>query len=475
MKYRSVGVALLLAILASTGGCTRAEEKPPSIILVMIDTLRADYLGAYGFDGRISPNLDALAGESILFEQCYSQAPWTKPAIATLFTGLDPVVHKVLTHAGRYGEPNAQGQRQIDTDALAPGARTLAELLQGSGYETVAFVGNPWIQKNHGFGQGFDVYDERFRGNTVTADALVGPATQWVRNRAGDKPYFLYLHLMDVHDPYDAPESDVAAVRGSPSLETDRRLTLEQLPQGQLRKMRAMKLPWAESDAVFELREWRTRYAAGVHAVDRRLARFLGDLRAMGELDEAVLVITADHGEELFEHKDWAHGKNIFDHQLHIPLMVRMPGGDRGGRRVSQMVALADIMPTLAAIGGAEALGGLQGRDLSPLLAGEAFDDDRPALFATGVKWQPHTFAARTDAKKLIRNGESGRRQLFDVGEDPGERHDTSASAPKVLTDMERQLDAYLEEAARHPGIGEATAEIDPEVQERLRQLGYLE
>jgi len=442
--------------------------------MIMVDTLRADYLGSYGFRGPISPNLDRLAAESVVFDRCYSQAPWTKPAIASLFTGLDPVVHRVLTHRGRFTDKTVAAE-SLETDVLPQAAVTLAETLQAVGYDTAAFISNPWIRKAHGFDQGFAHFDERFTGNDTPADVILDSARAWLTKRDDERPYFLYLHFMDVHDPYDAPDEDVAVVRGSESLTADRQIDRKQLPPGMMRAMLDKGLPWVQSESVLSMREWRTRYAAGVRAFDRRIGPFLDELRSSGALDAAVLIVVADHGEELYEHGDWAHGKNLHDHQLRIPLIVRLPGARDGGKRIDALTALMDVMPTVADLAGAAVPPAVQGKSLVPLLRGSTVEPLHTGVHATGVKWQPELHSLQTRELKLIKDIESGRAVLFDSLADPGEQKNLAPERSEEVSRLGDQLDSELAAWARHPGVGRATAPIDPQVEERLRALGYLE
>lgn len=470
-------VALVTAV-----GCQRAPEPapvpPPSIFLLMIDTLRADYLGSYGFQGPISPNLDRFAREAVVFDRCASVAPWTKPAIASLFTGLDPSVHQVLTHAGRYGsQPRSARLRPLETDALPEAALTLAEVLKDRGYETAAFVANPWINAKHGFAQGFDRYNDSFAGNATPAERVLEAAQGWLdrRRERSEQPVFVYLHFMDVHDPYDAPDEDVDPVRGSPSLGPSRPLTERQLPQSTVRHMRHLGLPWVASDAVHDLREWRARYAGGVRAFDRRIGPFLEMLRTSGWLDRSVVVVTSDHGEELFEHGGWTHGRNLYEHQLDVPLIVRLPGPAGEGRRVGDVVSLIDLMPTLASFAGASPPEGVNGVDLRPLLEASGGGWKREAVFASGVKSAPKLYAVRTHDHKLIQDVGQAEALLFDLAADPKEQENIVNRVPAIAFQLGDHLDRHLAMAARHPGVGRSQAFISSEVEERLRSLGYLE
>lgn len=494
---RAAWIAVALTFLV--GGCSdpeppastpsavveQVDSDRPNLIVVLIDTLRADHLGSYGFAGSVTPHLDRFATESVQFDRCYSSAPWTKPAVATLFTGLDPLVHRVLTHKGHLGDPQDYAKRaKVETDRLRNEFRTIAEILSEAGYTTAAVVSNPWLGRDQGFAQGFDSYDDRWRGNQVDAAKVLTRARQWLERRPRDRPFFLYLHFMDVHSPYDASEADVDAVRKSPGLGPERTLQRSELAPGMLTYLTMPDAAWARTPAFYELREWRARYAGGVHELDRKLGGFLDELRADGMLDRSLVVVTADHGEELFDHLDWGHGKSLYDHQLHVPLLVRNPQGVGGGRRVDTLVALADVMPTLAAVAKAPVPTGILGRDFSPLLRAEASSSGHvaedgvghAAVFATGVKWRPKEHSLRTSERKLIVDFATQRAQLFDVVTDPLEKVDRAAVAPEELASWRVRLEQHVSEMQRQaPRSVQPSTELTVETTERLRALGYLD
>ena len=271
--------ALILA--AGCAGCAKRAERP-DIVLVLADTLRADYLGCHGFQGDVSPNVDRLAAEGLLFERCFSQAPWTKPSVASLFTSLHPEIHGVTTHHGWFGEDRSIARQDVGpstgrTDVLPDEALTLAEVLRAEGYETAAFVANPWIQRDQGFAQGFETYEEL---ETKRGRALVDRALAWLAERSDERPFFLYVHFMDVHGPYDAPDKDYAALEESSSLGEARTLDereLRRLPE------HLRGAPWASGPAGRDLRAWRGRYAAGVRG-RRSFPRNLPCLAAAGHI-----------------------------------------------------------------------------------------------------------------------------------------------------------------------------------------------
>jgi len=465
-------VAALAALVVTVWWARRPHSSRPNLILIVVDTLRADFLGSYGFQGDLSPNLDAVAAESIVFEACSAQAPWTKPSVATLFTGLHPYTHQVLTHDGRYGDGSGSAATDAQrTDALPAQARTLAEALHGAGYETAAFLANPWISRTLGFAQGFDVFDEHLTGNAVPAAPILTAASRWLDSRSDPRPFFLYLHLMEPHAPYDDPEADFAAVRDSPSLGPDRRLEPEEL-RAVPPHLRTM--PWVQRPDAAWLRTWRGRYAAGVRVLDRELGPFLSQVRESGLLDRSVLVFTSDHGEELCENSGWEHGDSLYEHQLHVPLFIRRARAMGGGVRVSDQVGLIDLMPTLLQIATVPPPPGLQGRDLSDLWrGGSPASEPRPTI-ATGVKWQPNLCSLRSGTHKLIADLATGEARLYDLESDPTEQVNIAGSRPELAAELMAELVARLGEVAAAPSLRPDSVAVSGELRQQLEALGYL-
>jgi arylsulfatase A-like enzyme len=457
------------ALLAPAGACRLLRDDAPNIIFILVDTLRADYLGTYGFRGQVSPNVDRLAGESIVFRNCFSQSPWTKPAVASLFTSLYPQVHGLTNHEGRYWGTESP---ETSTGVLSDRATTLAERLRERGYDTAAFVSNPWITGAYGFAQGFDIYDDDQTDFVKSVAPLVDDARTWLESREGRAPYFLYLHFMDVHAPYSAPEDDFTALRGSPSVSADRLLLPGEMPDLRWKNIE-VRADWATNEMRRGVAYWRTRYASGVRAFDRRLGELLDYLRQSGELDRSVVVFTSDHGEELFEHGDWSHGQNLFDHQLRVPLIVRNPLGRAGGFETEAFVELVDLMPTLLSVAGAEPPVGLQGRDVSAVLEGRAVE--HPAItFATATQRSPGLYSARTADHKLIVDLDSTWERLFDLTRDQAEQQDASENQSHVADELRDRLLTHIVESVAAGTLEVGEVEISPDLQERLEALGYL-
>ena len=461
-----VAALALVAILALAGVWARwlrppASPRRPSVILIVIDTLRDDFLGSYGFPGPISPHLDRFATEAVRFENAYAPAPWTKPSVASLFTSLDPWSHGVLSHDGHYGADDA-------TDALPAEAETLAEAMRAAGHATAGFVSNPWLLERYGFGQGFDHYADEVVGQTVSADALLEQARRWLAGRDPAQPFFLYLHLMDVHGPYDPPREDVRAVLRAPGLGPGRAIAAEEYDSI---KPYLRGPDWTQGRRGRRTETWRAHYAAGVRALDRALGRFLGELRDDGLLDEAVVMVTSDHGEALGDHGTWDHGDSLHEHQIRVPLLLRLPGGRRGGTEVAPAVSLLDLMPTLLGLAGAPVPPAAQGRDLGDLARGRAKGGDEP-VYATGVKSRPGLAAILWRRHKLVEDGDQ--RALYDLATDPDEHTDLSERAPAMTSELAARLARHRQERARGPRLRPAEAPLDRGVRDKLEALGYL-
>ena len=446
--------------------------QPPSIVLIVVDTLRADYLGCYGFDGEISPNIDELAAESILFERCSAQAPWTTPSMASMMTSLLPQAHGVALAAD---DPrDYKVWRSQWTPAIPETAVTLAEALNEEGYRTGAFVANPFIARGLGFEQGFDSFDaSATKVRSRPASAVLEPAEAWLEDAMGSsRPFFLYLHLMDVHGPYLSPDLDYHAVWESAGLGPPQRLTNTEFDhiQPYLRRPK-----WTRGVDGRQLRTWRGRYAAGVHEADRHLGPFFERLRGARRWPNTVVVVTSDHGEELFDHGSWDHGFSLYEHQLHVPLLIRLPDGGRRGVRVPDLVRLVDLFPTLMEIAGGETPATAAGDDLGRLVRSSPGARTPRTAFASGIKGRPLRSSVNDGRYKLIASAEGGDARLFDLDADPGEHENIVRERTETVRDLQRLLlDALMRIAATAPPPSEAV-ELSDEQVEQLKELGYVE
>jgi arylsulfatase len=380
---------LLAAILAACSPEPASRAGPPPIVLVSLDTFRADRIGAWGNPDGLTPNLDAFAAEATIFTSAWSQAVQTAPSHTSAFTSRYP--------SEQVGADNAP--------FAPPDQPMLASLLKLYGYATGAFVGGADLAKYRGLDVGFDVYtpSRDFGGLFHTAPG----ALAWIDGVDRDAPWFLFVHGYDTHSPYlkpppvgrmhtasPAPEVGVDAVRAGSERIIDGFLYDDFLPlvlsfdrevrprsprgRDRMAEMTAGddSMPVSDADLDFV----RDVYDGGVSWADAQFGLLMAALQARGVLDEAVVVVMSDHGEQLGENGLFGHCCEVNDAESHVPLMIRMPGGAGGGRKVDGLVELVDLMPTLLEISGVTPPAGMRGRSLMPAIRGEPFAGREVAL-----------------------------------------------------------------------------------------------
>jgi arylsulfatase A-like enzyme len=429
-----------------------ALAKRPGVLIYLVDTLRADRLGIYGHSAPTSPRLDALAAEALVFEDAWGQASWTRPATASILTGLHPSRH---------------GADREDT-ALAPEQLTLAERLGAAGYRTGAFVANHLVGGRFGFDQGFDTWNGGDRGlYGAPARQLGERALQWLD--AGQGPFLLYVHTMEPHSPYDPPAEAMAPFE-LPDYEGDRD-TRALLRLGQLGELSPEGLRFLEA-----------RYAGEIRANDDAFGQLLDGLASRGLLDSTVVVFISDHGEELLDHGGTEHAKTLYQELVRIPLLIRLPGGERRSGRIAEPVQQIDLLPSLLALAGLEVPPDLPGRDLSASWLGDA-SSTRPAplLFAEERFTVTDKLAVRNGPLKLILNNDGPELwragthvELYDLAADPGERHNLAATRPIAEAFLRQELERFRRQQAARSS--DATPlELTPEELEQLRALGYVQ
>ena len=429
---------------APAAAVAREPAPPPRhVLLVSIDTLRADHLGCYGYPKPTSPQLDALAAESIVFDNAWATAPWTLPSHASLLTGLYPSHH------------GARKQR----DGLDPQVGTLAEALRARGFATGSVVNAVFVSGYFGLNRGFDSHalvanNERPRG---TAREVTRKGLAWLDAQA-DTRTFLFLHYFDVHSDYTAVSrfrdffvTEAGRLRG-------RTHDLTRLNLGQIRP---------EPRDIAHLV---ALYDAGIRQLDHDLGTLFTALRERGRLADTLVIVTADHGEEFGEHGRFSHGRH-YQELLRVPLIVRLPGADRAGTRIAEPVSLVDVAPTILAAVGAEPAAPGDGVDLSPLWSGASPGAaNRPIFAQTGPFMRDDLRSVREGGFKLILDRETGERQLYHLADDPGEREDVADRHPELV---ERLTGAIAELDAGALGAS-PRVELSEELVERLRELGYV-
>jgi choline-sulfatase len=420
-----LAASLLLASALLLAGCGR--HRQPNLLLITLDTTRADHLGCYGFGLARTPVIDRLAAAGVRCADAITAAPITLPSHATIMTGLYPPAH---------------GVRDNGTYALGNDAVTLAERLKGAGYRTQAIVSALVLNRRYNLAQGFDGYDDdlysekqpklfliRSRPGPKTAERAVRWLADWGRERPR-RPFFLWMHLFDAHQPYTAPTAE------------------------------RIRSP--------------TVYDAEIAVLDRAVGAVLGELRRQGVLDDTLVVLTADHGESLGEHGEKTHALFIYDATVRVPLILRYPRRLPQGKVYSGPVRTVDVVPTvLAALGlpgGAET----QGKDLLPAFRGEVPPPDLPQyseslLSQVGFGMSP-LYGVRRAGWKWIR---APRPEVYDLRGDPRELANRYPREARRGAALDRELAAILDDSRRRALAPQKTA-MDGETARNLRALGYL-
>ncbi len=432
-----------------------AAERP-NVILILVDTLRRDRLTPYGYRRETSPEIGRrLAAAGTVMEDAYSQAPWTLPSVVSLMTGRYPG-ELLSADPSSYGIPAA--------------VQPLAERLEGAGFETAGFIANPTMHVGASFERGFRTFyapPAEVEWLRHHADDVNRHALPWIASHQDQgRPFFLYLHYIDPHDPYDNPE-----IVGN-------RSPFESEYKGPVAGdwvngfyTGGLTLP----DPARDLPHVSALYDSEVHYVDRAIGEVLAGLRPE-VLANTLVVLTADHGEELLDHGGWKHGQSLYGEQIHVPLIWRWDRRIPAGRRLKGTVRLLDVAPTLAAAAGAMPDPGWQGMDLLPELTGARPLAARP-VFAEGLSSGPLLAAAVLGRRKLIvfnrtepftpdnamqnhlwrlNLGRLARVELYDLERDPGELHNLAPPA-----DSPRDANAVRGSAAAEPADPQPTATID--------------
>jgi arylsulfatase A-like enzyme/Tfp pilus assembly protein PilF len=415
---RSFRCALALAGFALV---LHAQSAPPNVLLITIDTVRADHVGAYGSTTAATPVIDRLAREGVRFADATSQAPLTGPAHAAILTGQYPA---------------RLGVRDNATTPIPPGATTMAEIFKGRGYRTGAFVGAFVLGPEYGFGQGFDTVDATFAQFNAgmklqaqrRAGEVVDAALRWLRG--GNQPFFAWVHLYDAHTPYDPPAPFRARFRASP-------------------------------------------YDGEIAYVDSNVGRLIAALEQSGELDRTLVAVMADHGEGLGDHGEAEHGMFLYDSVLHVPWVMRLPAKDAAGTVVKTQVRSIDVLPTLTAIAGAAAPDNIDGQSVVPYIRGAAPRDPVPSYAETFYpKWHfgwSELKSIRVGDWKYI---DAPKAELYDMRADAAERRNAVDARGPLVQGLSTELGRI------HGGFGaSANAEApqpDPDTLARLRSLGYI-
>jgi arylsulfatase A-like enzyme len=470
--------ALALALLPHVVAPLKTPDAAgkPSIVIVLLDTVRLDHVGWGGSELPTTPRLDALAREGAAFTQAISQSSWTKPSVASLLCGVVPGSHLAT------GQPTK----------LAPDRRTAADAFSAAGYKTYGISNNPNISYTFNFDQGFTEFHQ---GTSEDADTLIARARRWVApHQESDDPFLLYLHLNDAHYPYVPRDVSVTRkgeqkIRGifNPQGSSPR---LDGETQNEFRKGKGLHTTLLDGGFTKEDVElMRLSYAEEIRWLDDQAGDFLEEL--MEKRDDLIVIVLSDHGEEFLEHGDLGHGHTLFDELVRVPLMVAWSKalGERLGLSSGvrdEQVRTVDLLPTVLEACGLHWPAGaveLQGASLMASLRGDAAVEDRPAFAETDLAFSPLSGPTgplrmwrESDAKLVITDPfhqeVSGRYWVFDLASDPGEQRNVAGEDAALLERLERALNRS-NLVIQHALASEWEVGLNSQQQAELAALGY--
>jgi arylsulfatase len=456
------------------GGCARAPEPRPNVVVIVVDTLRADRLPFYGGPADAAPFLGELAEDSLVFENAWSPSSWTLPATVSVLTSVHPFQHGVSSAVGLELGPDDE---PIPVNCIPGEVETLAETLRDAGYRTFGIASNVLVGSDVGFDRGFDRFvmleDE-------DADAVNALAASWRDEIVGGaEPFFLYVHYFDPHDtfharePWFSPSTDEsswppAAPRSVWESYDDLDWLVGRLePQPDWLGGRPPSA--LSAGELHELMMWmRAAYDSEIGFVDQRIRA----LYEMYELDEAILFFLADHGEEFFEHGYLTHGQNLYAETVRVPLVLRVPGDDAPRGRVRANVTTLDLVPTLRGLLELPPGEQDQGHDLL------ARSERRPILAVLADESSQHPL--EDDVRALVLGDhkliapKGGRAELYDLAADRGEQEDLAGQLPEIVAELQAELERIERSAPVYPRRTRLPSPPSEAMLEHLRGLGYL-
>lgn len=448
---------LLIAALLSVGCSRPAEPAPttrptptnlPNIVIVTIDTLRADHLSCYGYDRPTTPFIDEIAARGCVFRNAYSTAPWTAPAMASLFTGVYPREHGVL-HGTVAGERSILHQEQ-----LAPSFTTVPEAFKRAGYRTFGVLSNGHTSRETGFDQGFDELVTLWFDKSPAPNAA---AERMKERLAGSSPFFFWIHYFDTHAPYLAREPWISRYStNGPSCELWAAMPMRELRNRLIEIQRDPAAPQALRDL----------YDSEINFCDRNIRDLFAALPLGGN---TIVVITSDHGEEFTDHGGVGHGDTLYEEVVHVPLIIAMPPGIKIRESVDQPVSNKELLATLIEAVGLELTADIPGISLWPLITGGTRPDEPVFMeLDRGPDWK----GLRLGRWKFMLRGKKGKAMLFDLQADPGEVRSLAKRQAAIAADLLDRLQGWMRQRPVFAAPVSSESLNDGQ-RESLRSLGY--
>ena len=453
-----ISILVLINIL-NIGQKLFNSPSGPNVILIVPDALRADHLGCYGYSRPTSPQIDKFAADALIFEKAMSNSPWTKPSMGTVFTSLYPHEHQAFSWM----------------DNLSDECLTIAEVFRNKNYATFAIQTNPSITEKHNFRQGFQYYREMVleKGEVVTSSF-----NSWVKKHK-KKPFFAYLHYMDTHVPYNAPQ-EFSQIFG---LKDDALFTPGEFQTMDVRLLGEMGLSIQDKQSLVNL------YDAAIKYFDSNFAKIVDNLRKLGILNKTIIILTSDHGEEFWEHDGFAHGHTVYNELLHVPLIIgyspHLPK-----RHIKSYVQLLDFFPTILSLVRIKNDFELRGRDLAAaaltnkkineeiLFEGVLFGSEKKAILKDGWKLiedtgkkNKDTFHPLGDLMKYKYPKYERGFELYNINQDFSEKYNMIDNYPQIATDLKKQLFVFRMSL---PDIKQQRKTKLKKKLDDLKSLGYI-
>jgi arylsulfatase A-like enzyme len=444
---------------AAAGKTGETGDRARNVILIIIDTLRVDHLGCYGYERPLTPHIDELAADGIRFDHCIVQAPWTIPSIMSIMTSMYPSVNGIMDDKGR----------------LDPIRQTLAEAFQAEGFRTAGIVSHTFVDSRYGFGDGFEIFEDE-RVIQEPADQITELAIS-ILEEVKDERFFLFIHYFDPHFPYEPP-APFDTIQVTPGVDVESMSWKEMKRFAHIRN----PVPQPELNRIIGL------YDGEIAFTDVMIGHLIDYLKTSGLYENTIIALTADHGEEFKDHGSMGHTRTLYDEVIRVPLLIRDPGSGARGIVIEEQVRSMDIAPTLLRGAGIEIPVDFQGVDLSNF-----WSDQRPVSSLTAFsETSRHAIlrSIRTDDNKYIQNirrsfyhtipGVENTHELYDLREDAKELRDQKDNGDPPLIPLRNQLFEWvriseLEQDWLPKAGGEEKVTYDQETLNRLRALGYVQ
>jgi choline-sulfatase len=438
----------------SYGKRKNKAAKRPNVLFIVIDALRQDHLGCFGYRRNTSPNINELAKEGILFKHAYSHAPWTKPSVASLFSSLPPNKHMAINK----------------NDILPDEIPVIAEILKNEGYHTFCFVGgNKFIGKRFNFHQGFDIY----RNSRINAAKLTKTLLSFI-SKPQEKRFFAYIHYMDVHLPYNKNKYNDTFVQKKGK---------HFFSPGKVRAKDCRKFALFDRLSIMDKKHLVSLYDGQIRYVDENIKRIISVLKKNNMLNDTLVIITADHGEEFWDHNNYEHGHTLYNELIHVPLVIA--GNNLKNLELKRPVRLIDLLPTILKMVDVESSRyNLEGTPLFEKRGGKN-NKLKTSIFAMGTLYGDEKYCLiRGDRKLIINTGDEEKKknrligfrnkskmELYDITKDPLEKENLVNTEHKEVSRLKKVLEEFINAQQMFKG---KRAILDKETKEGLKSLGYL-